>query len=166
MVRSEQGTYYLKNRDKMLAKRRASYRTNAKRDQAAHRKWRAANPGKVRRMQVQWRKTVDGYLRTKLHRLKVRTAGITECTLTFEQLRRMYNKQQGWCVLTGRSLYINGGKHSLDALSIDRKNQRKGYTIRNVRLVTWQANSARNSGTDAQLVDFCRDVLKYARRSK
>lgn len=166
VVKERNRKRYKNKRKAINAKNREYYANNKSKTATTHKVWRDNNPGAMTRIQRAYKDTVDGYLRHKLHRLKTRTAGVTECDLTFEQLKRLYHKQKGLCVLTGRQLYIGGRGHSLDALSIDRKNQKKGYTIRNVRLVTWQANSARNSGSDAQLVAFCRDVLKYARRKE
>lgn len=149
IINDRNNRYYADNKDKVAV---------------THKEWRDNNPGAMARLQRAWKDTVDGYLKAKLHRLKARTAGTIYCDLTFQQLRRLYHIQSGLCVLTGRELYIGGRGHSLDAMPIDRKDQKKGYTIRNIRLVTWQANSARNSGTDPQLVSFCRDVLRYAKR--
>lgn len=163
-IKKRNAKLYKDNKARINTRNNDYYASNKDQMAATHRTWRDSNPGAMARIQRAYKDTVDGYLRHKLHRLKTRTASVTDCDLTFEQLKRMYYKQGGQCVLTGRELYIGGRGHSLDALSIDRKNQRRGYTIRNVRLVTWQANSARNSGTDAQLVAFCRDVLKYTKR--
>lgn len=163
-VKKRNADHYKMNKTEMNARNNRYYADNKNKTAIRHKRWRDDNPGKMARIVRAWKDTVDGYLCNKLHRLKTRTAGVTDCDLTFDQLKRLYHKQGGKCVLTGRQLYIGGRGHSLDALSIDRKNQKKGYTIRNVRLVTWQANSARNAGTDAQLVAFCRDVLKYAKR--
>lgn len=157
--------YYAANKATINARNNANYVANKDKVNARHKAWRLINKDRMRVLQRVWKDSVNGYLRAKLHRLKTRTKGISFCDLTIDQLTALYNKQKGVCVLTGRKLCLKG-KHSLDSLSIDRKDQRKGYTIRNVRLVTWQANSARNSGTDKQLVSFCRDVLEYTRRKK
>jgi hypothetical protein len=55
---------------------------------------------------------------------------------------------------------IKGGTN-LDMPSLDRKDNALGYLESNVRWVTWQANAARNFGTDDELIEFCRDVLKH-----
>ncbi len=144
-------TYYQDNMDRLKAEALAYYHSNS-----VHRK----GLNKI------WRNSFAGYLYIKLRMTKSRAKKIgVVYNLTFYQLNNLYNKQQGLCALTGRRLCVKR-KQSLDSLSIDRKNQRKGYTIHNIRLVTWQANTARHTGTDTQLVAFCRDVLKYARRSK
>jgi len=156
----KQHKYYVTNKAAINDRNNRYYAANKKRANARGKEWRTNNPNRMRDLQRAWKNTLRGYLKAKLHRLRTRTAGVTPCNLTFEQLEALYYRQNGLCVLTGRQLCLKG-KHSLDSLSIDRKNQRKGYTIRNIRLVTWQANSARNSGTDAQLLAFCRDVIKW-----
>lgn len=162
-VSHNQSEYYKRNKEQIDERNRRLYAANKDSYDLTKRIWRLNNPDRMRKLQREWKNTLRGYLKAKLHRLRTRTAGITPCNLTFEQLEALYYRQSGLCVLTGRQLCLKG-KHSLDSLSIDRKNQKKGYTIRNIRLVTWQANSARNSGSDAQLVAFCRDVLKCTRR--
>lgn len=169
--------YYAKNRIAILAKRRAYYAANRDRIRARtqiyqaknaeylkakRQEYRANNQEEFKRRRRLWVRTLRGYFCKKIAVIKARKIG---CTLTFAELEKLYIKQQGKCALTGRKLCILG-KWSLDSLSLDRKNQKKGYITSNVRLVTWQANSARHIGTDVQLASFCRDVLKWSRRKK
>lgn len=110
-----------------------------------------------------YKSTPRGYFVFKLSILRRTKRTKLPMDLTVLQMLALYAKQDGRCALTGRLLCLKR-EGKLDSLSIDRKNPRKGYTIKNVRFVTWQANTARHTGTDFQLVAFCRDVLKYAKR--
>lgn len=136
--------YYEKNKEHLNASTRAYYQKHKEHLQTL-----------ARNTQRERKKTLDGYLQHKINSIRIRAK---DTDLTCKQLKAMYIKQRGKCALTGRYMCLLG-KYSYDSLSVDRKNPQKGYTIRNVRLVTWQANAARGSGTDAQLLAFCRDVL-------
>ena len=74
-------------------------------------------------------------------------------------LRELLEEQAGRCAVTGRELLMTP-KPQLDSLSIDRIDPGRGYVLGNVRLITWQANAARLTGTDEDLRAFCRDVLR------
>jgi len=81
-------------------------------------------------------------------------------------LRELWNKQGGICPLTHRTMKIAGTGYVLDAPSLDRIDPIGGYVANNVRIVTFQANSARMNGTDADLLAFCRAVLAYRDKLK
>ena len=81
-------------------------------------------------------------------------------------LRELWNKQGGICPLTHRTMKIAGTGYVLDAPSLDRIDPIGGYVANNVRIVTFQANSARMNGTDADLLAFCRAVLAYLDKLK
>lgn len=44
--------------------------------------------------------------------------------------------------------------------SLDRVDSDKGYTLDNVRFVTWMVNCARADWNDSALVKMCRGVIK------
>lgn len=87
-------------------------------------------------------------------------------TLSASELRDMWRTQGGVCPLTHRTMKIDGVGYSLDAPSLDRIDPTKGYVGDNVRIVTFQANSARRDGTDADLYDFCSAVLAHRDKPK
>lgn len=70
----------------------------------------------------------------------------------------------GRCPLTGRSFELkvggNGVRNNPYAPSLDRIDPKKGYTMDNVRVITTQANVARNQWGDDLLVQFAKDVLQ------
>lgn len=126
---------------------------------ARQKRWRATTPYfKLRK------KTIEGKLAKRHYILKRRATekGI-EFTLTLPEYRNLVEQQQGKCVLTGRVMTPDT-KNNLNLPSLDRKNHKKGYHLGNVRLITWQANSARSIGTDLELLNFCRDVIKFAKK--
>jgi hypothetical protein len=70
-------------------------------------------------------------------------------------------QQEGKCALTGRKMTLgeSGTKKDKDLLSVDRINHNLPHVKGNVRLVTYQANLARNIFTDEELLEFCWDVV-------
>lgn len=83
--------------------------------------------------------------------------------ITAGYLVDLFNKQDGKCALTGRSLVISPDSTNPNALSLDRIKLNLWYVPGNVRFITNQANSARGQGSDAQLIKFCKDVLRGSR---
>lgn len=78
----------------------------------------------------------------------------------------MWVKQAGKCALTGRPLLIACGIDNPDSLSVDRINPKGSYTLRNIRLITYQSNSARGVWPpDDQLVSLCIDIIKGRKKS-
>lgn len=82
--------------------------------------------------------------------------------LTMSHMIYLYTKQEGKCAITGREMTLGRVGTRLpdrDALSIDRIDASKGYLIGNVRLVTFQANAAKNRFSDSEFLAMCRDVI-------
>lgn len=145
------------------ARTRIRYKTDLKyrrRRLAGLKRWRDSHKAERRATFNKWRSTtIAGYASRKLHTLKANAANRGhEVTITAADIRNLVSVQEGRCVLTGRIMVIRS--RSFDSISIDRVDWRKGYMPGNVRLVTWQANSARGRGTDAELVRFCEDVIR------
>ena len=84
-----------------------------------------------------------------------------EVKVKAKDLRELLVKQKRVCALTGRKLSYCKGGVSLNTPSIDRVNSSKPYSRGNVRWVTHQANQAKATGTDQELLEFCKDVLKW-----
>jgi len=83
--------------------------------------------------------------------------------LSIDTLVALWERQEGRCALTnfefklGSSSIKNSPKRN--APSLDRIVPHLGYTEDNVRLITYQANCAKSSYTDEDLLEFCRAVL-------
>ena len=134
---------------------------------AAQERWRREHPRKNAEQKSRWRhSTFKGYTNRKLSSIR-RNARVRghKVTITAAYLRRLFEEQGGRCPLTGRELAITSEYRNLDALSVDRIDGLLGYVIGNVRLITHQANCARSFGTDEQLLEFCKDVIKKASAS-
>lgn len=166
--RAKRREWYAKNKAKINKKMRARYAANSEyfyayrqktkaRKKLYNKQYHVSHRLRIKKVRQAWRSTLRGYFIQKLGGARRRNK---DFDLTYTELETIYHKQNGKCALTGRKLCLLR-RQSLDSLSIDRKNPHKGYTKNNVRLVTWQANGARHSGTDAQLLGFCRDVLKH-----
>ena len=82
--------------------------------------------------------------------------------LTTDYYMKLWVEQEGKCALTGRPM-THGQRlgTSLDNASLDRIHSGLGYVEGNVRLVTYQANSARGIGNDQDLFEFCEDVMSW-----
>ena len=160
--RPEQGQY--------RAECKECYRAamNARRDPIDNRRrvkaWVQANPEKRR---AQYRRN---YLATRrnLRRAIGKTLTTTrsackrrgiEVAIKADDVVALYEAQNGCCALTGRPLQWGTKGVQRDTLSIDRIDQSRGYVLSNIRLVTYQANFARNRFSDEELLEFCKAVL-------
>jgi len=80
-------------------------------------------------------------------------------TITVHDIVALYHAQDGRCGLTGRRLLWGRKGMRRDTLSIDRIDGALGYVPGNIRLLTYQANFARNQFSDEELFEFCCAVL-------
>jgi len=86
-------------------------------------------------------------------------------TLTLQEMKSQWDKQQGICVYTKVQLILyhsrNNYKNStLYRVSLDRIDNKKGYTADNVQFISIMANYAKNRGTHEQMIEFCRVVAE------
>lgn len=123
--------------------------------------WRVGKESHSKEIQRNWRNTTDkGYWSNKITSIKANCkAKGMDCSITREDLENLYEKQNGICVLTGRQLLKTRKKSQLDTCSVDRVDDSLGYELGNIRLVTLQSNIARWSGSDEELLTFCKDVI-------
>jgi hypothetical protein len=92
--------------------------------------------------------------------------------LTTKYLKRLWEKQNGLCPLTGWALHMptstqgkyEVGKERMKAASLDRINNSKGYVKGNVRYIAMIANFARNKFSDVDLINFCKAVTENQRK--
>jgi hypothetical protein len=85
-----------------------------------------------------------------------------EFSITLEDLKNLWNQQNGICAVTGLELIIksfddNQSKSPLQA-SLDRIDNSKGYTKDNIRFVCLMFNYARNNFTDEETLEFFKKV--------
>ena len=84
--------------------------------------------------------------------------------LTFNDLKLLYKQQGGLCALSGIKMTIKPGTRKRinnTKLSVDRINNSKGYTKDNIQLITWQANMAKGTWTNKQLINMCKNIIKH-----
>lgn len=84
--------------------------------------------------------------------------------LTFEFVKKMYEDQDGRCLLTGRKFDWSKSpvsRNNPNAPTIDKIEAAMGYTQDNVRLITYHCNIAINQfGLEAFLL-LCKDTLSH-----
>ncbi len=129
--------------------------------------WRINNTEKYKSISKHWRDNSErGYWSKKIATLRAnsRNRGGMECTLSVDDLMKMYEDQQGLCSISGRILEKTN-KRSLNSLSIDRIDGSIGYIVSNIRMVCLQVNVARLFGSDEELFVLCTDILAWREKS-
>ena len=102
--------------------------------------------------------TPESYLYTRLNSGKK-----IESSLKKEDLKDMWDAQQGKCSVTGLHMtYASRPMRDSTGLnaSVDRIDQSKGYEKGNVRLVCFRVNLMRHSGEDADLLWWCKQIIE------
>lgn len=126
--------------------------------------WRRVNRYKVagwahesyEKRRQDFRKCV--YLMLSTRRGQCRRKGIPY-TMTIDDIEALFEKQGGKCAITGRDLLWGQTGRPRDGMSVDRIDGPLGYIPSNIRLVTDQANLARNRYSDEELYAFCEAAL-------
>ena len=104
--------------------------------------------------------SVESFLEHKLTTAKSRAKKAEqEFSITHEELMEMYEIQDGYCALSGLPM-TNSRENSDLSISIDRIDNNAGYTVDNVRLVCWRANSMRYKLTVEMFLWWCRQIAK------
>lgn len=80
-----------------------------------------------------------------------------EFNVSLEELDAIYQSQNGLCFYSGRPLSLNIGK---EALSIDRKDNNRGYITDNIVLTLWEVNCMKKDMTEDHFVSLCYDIGK------
>ncbi len=101
------------------------------------REWQGDNKQRVKK----WRD--DNLMRRRYLGAKHRAErkGL-ECTITIEDLERLYAEQSGKCFYSGMAMTLKDDAKY--AVSVDRINSKKGYTPDNVVLTCYIVNSMKN----------------------
>ncbi|CAB4138861.1 hypothetical protein UFOVP343_14 [uncultured Caudovirales phage] len=107
--------------------------------------------------------TVKGRLRAVLDNARTRSKVKNwPFDLTLEFLCGMYEDQCGLCALTGKVLELKADKkvRSSNLVSLDRLDNKKGYTKDNVWLVTSRANYSRGPMSVTEYIELCSNVVQ------
>ena len=113
------------------------------------REWRRNNPDKVKAYNL----TPGGRLISTINQIKRRSTkkGI-ECTITKADL-----VIPELCPVLGIPLDRSSNTRSDNSPSVDRIDNTKGYTVDNIRVISWRANRLKNDAS----IDEIEAILKY-----
>lgn len=94
-------------------------------------------------------------------RQRARKRGL-ECTVTLEDVLKLWSIQNGKCALCGRPMLCLAGSGNLpDIASLDRLKNEYGYCKDNLRMVHSICNVMRNNLSDEMLVSRCKSILAH-----
>jgi hypothetical protein len=136
------------------------------------REYRAALKGETTRREYKARKAVFGEFHTpdgachfaSLEASARRRAAALgrEYSLPPGWAKQQYALQTGVCALTGQAFNKDRMRRAPFAPSIDRVNNKLGYTPENCQLITYIANCAKNQFTVEEFTEMCLAVAKKA----
>ena len=97
------------------------------------------------------------YLRRAFSQLKSsrKTKGSFKWELAFDDIKKKWDDSKGKCAVSGIKMTHHrdgSGKRIPTNVSIDRINNKKGYTKNNVRLVCWCVNKMKHTMSDDELM--------------
>lgn len=75
---------------------------------------------------------------------------MVECSLTLEDLLMMYPKD-GLCPVFNVPLKFGDKNDRTYSPSLDRLDPHGGYTVENVRIISWKANRLKSNATSTEL---------------
>ena len=140
--------------------RKAYHATHREQEKMSHRAWRQRCLSSGDEGALRW------YFRRHLSAYRKRTAknGFPSCDLTEDWLCGQFHRQEGKCFYTGVALRWNSfgvGKveRPPDLLSVDRRDNKKGYTMDNVVLCTYAINATKRDLSDVEFYAMCENVL-------
>lgn len=104
-------------------------------------------------------------LRSSKRTAKIR--GITEYSITIQDLLLLYDKQNGLCAITSVPMTnISGQGKILTNCSIDRIDSSKGYTLDNVQLTCLSINMMKLNATSEEFITFLNEVSENIIRKR
>lgn len=82
--------------------------------------------------------------------------------ITIDDVADLYEKQKGKCALTGWDItFPEFGHHSSFSCSIDRIQNKSGYTKENIQLVDGRLNMIKGKYTQQFFLEVCRAVAEH-----
>lgn len=115
----------------------------------------------------EWASTIDGFIKKILSDLKIycKKKNIYN-DLTNENIRELYNKQNGLCALTGLPLtfiaYSNEKNNEISEyfnISIDRIDSLDIFTINNIQLIGSMIKRMKGGMTNEKFIEYCKMIL-------
>lgn len=108
---------------------------------------------------------VSAALAKGLHRARERARNKNrELDITLDDLFLLYHQQRGLCALTWLPMRVDGDFGSTRnpwAPSIDRVDQKRGYTLENVQLTVAIANIAKSDFGETAFLNMCANATLY-----
>lgn len=89
------------------------------------------------------------------------------CSLSYEDLETLWNRQQGRCAVTNVPLTLESGgvnRRQPFTISLDRIDSDKGYDSDNIQFVAWAVNQAKGTGTMEELYSLCELIINNRHR--
>lgn len=158
---------YARNRDHRLELSRKWYEDNKERKLATSKEWwdKARASGKAAEYVVRRRMTRgDNPYR---HLIAAAKGRAKKSGLEFDLTNEWANAvSDGRCSLSGIPFIAANGKPGPFSPSIDRIDQKRGYTKDNCRLVLWAVNRFRGEDTDEVLLHIAEEIAKHATKKK
>jgi hypothetical protein len=121
-----------------------------------------------------WASTLDGYCKRIFKDTQInckRRKKDLELTITLNDIKELYTKQNGLCALTGVKMTFDtyqtrGNKQIINVynMSIDRINSDKGYTKDNIQLVCAMINRMKSDLTDEKFIELCALVVNHSKK--
>ena len=108
----------------------------------------------------------DEYTPFRYQLKKIKNKNRKGCTLTLQDLKELWESQNGVCPISGKKLKLKDFSNVSDTpdpydASVDRLDNSLPYKKGNVRFTATMANYARNNFTDTQVIEFCANVYKH-----
>ena len=105
-----------------------------------------------------WYKIQDSYRASKKSKSEF------TCNITIQELKEVWDKQQGICPYTKIKLKLpkqkDNTKTDYHFASVDRRDSSKGYFKGNIQFVAWPVNFAKSNCHEQLLIDFLKEVAK------
>jgi hypothetical protein len=136
--------YYLKNRDKILKRTKLYSKKHKKIRDNYFKNYRIKNKGKARNYSKIWRYTIKGIYSHLKIKSKARRINFNLKKLEFIN---WYKKQNKSCVYCNRpeKVVIKDKNKKSNRLTIDRKNNSKGYELNNIVLCCYRCNMIKSA---------------------
>lgn len=136
-----------KHREKYREEYIKEYHANPEQHRERLKKWRKANPEKVKAQ----RKRTHTTILVSGARARAKSKGL-EFSITAKDISIPKT-----CPVLGIPIITHIGKFNPNAPSIDRIDSTKGYTKENIQIISWRANRIKNDATIEELTA----VIKY-----
>ncbi len=126
--------------------------------------WYRDNKERANKNSAIQKRTLNGKLAnlitTSRYRCKISKR---EHTINVDDLRKLYENQQGKCAISGKEMIIRGSNCAADSpfsISLDRIDSDLGYTKDNVWLVCTGVNLMKSRLKMDEFLDFCKSVVE------